>query len=258
MDEDLGPEIARGMRVPYDIDGVAGPELVYGVGLTALYFETPEGEPVRVTFERLDAFRACRGEYLPYEDDWSMEGAPTAVFIIENSRWLRERHAYEARYYQDCYEFGGNVDEMLTEYDHYLFQFHDEFVEATARGIWFEKHPMPLKAYELPEHHPLRDLPITSETGYFDVDGVNYQIRTNPNPMEEIRRGAFYCTQPLYHFASERDGFGSVWCRVDIRERRGVVRSYFRGGMGVVHRTVEGVVTLEQAQELAAAHMRKR
>ena len=30
---------------------------------------------------------------------------------------------------------------MLTEFDHYLFQFHDQFVEVIAAGIHFENHP---------------------------------------------------------------------------------------------------------------------
>src|SRR4051812_6175863 len=126
MNGERSEEWARGIEIPYEPDSVLGPEINYGAGPpTAVYYQTEEDDWVRVTFEKLDALRVCRGEYLPYPDDWEARSAVPSLYIVENSRWLRERHAYEARHYRTCYEFGGDVDEMLTEFDHYLLPFHD-------------------------------------------------------------------------------------------------------------------------------------
>jgi hypothetical protein len=46
---------------------------------------------------------------------------------------------YENKHYGKSHEFGGNVNEMLTDLKHYLFSFHDQFMEIIARGFWFEE-----------------------------------------------------------------------------------------------------------------------
>ncbi len=60
---------------------------------------------------------------------------------IENSAWLKERHKYESVNDGSSYEFGGNVDEMLSDFNHDIFSFPDQFIEVITRGIWFEKDP---------------------------------------------------------------------------------------------------------------------
>jgi hypothetical protein len=256
MSSEESHELARGIPVPYEWDRVLGPELVYGEGPTALYCLTEEDEHVRITFERLDAIRACRGEYLPYEDDWTGERYPQ-LFIVENSRWLRERYEYEARHYRDCYEFGGDVNEMLTDYDHYLFRFHDEFIEAVAAGLWFEKQANRFDGNTLPPDHPSQDLPSSATTDQFAVDDIICQIRTNSKPIEEIVQAAFYCSQPLYHFAMELDGSAKVSYRLDLRARGGITQSRLQGSMGTPLSTVPGRATLEQARELVEPLVRQ-
>jgi hypothetical protein len=263
MENQPQPESARGIKVPYEPDSVLSPEVIYRRNPPdAIYYVTSEGDPVRVTFEKLDAIRACRGEYLPYESDDSPESGYSSVFIVENSRWLRERHAYEALHYRSCYEFGGDVDEMLTDYDQYLFRFHDEFVEAIAAGIWFEKDPEPfpsdpLSGSSFPEGHPLADLPLAAVTERFVVESITCQVRTNPKPIETILQGAYYCSQSLYHFALELNGSAGVDYRLDIRERRRRVKSVLRHRFGAARATIDGVATLEQAKALLEPCIRR-
>lgn len=108
---------------------------------TAVYFEiTGTSSLGRITFEGLDAVKAARGTSLPYgtavprtADDW--------VFTVGKSPWLAERHQYEMQRYSTP---------LLETCQHYVFQFHDEFVEAIAEGIW------------LPPAHPGRSARLPS------------------------------------------------------------------------------------------------
>jgi hypothetical protein len=112
--------------------------VLYGEGPVVILYPAAEGEQwVRVTFEGLDSLRVCRGEYVPYEE---LPGKYSAVYLVENSAWLRERHAYEAEHYRGSYEFGGDVDELLTDFQHYLFKFHDQYVEVLARRCGSRHH----------------------------------------------------------------------------------------------------------------------
>jgi hypothetical protein len=251
-------EIARAIEIPFQPDLVLGPELVHqDLPTDALYYVTEQDEPVRVTFERKDAVRVCRGEYLPYEEGDPPGEGLFSLFIVDNSRWLRERHAYESRFYRDCYEWGGDVDEMLTDYDHYLLHFHDEFVEAIAAGIWFEKHPEPFAGDQLPAEHPLAPLPASAMTEPFQVGEVTWEVRTNPKSLEEIRWGACYCSQTLYEFRPDRDGSGRPDFRLDVRERRGIVRATVRNWFGTAQARTEGIPSLAQARALAEPHFRQ-
>jgi hypothetical protein len=256
MNNDQAPEIARAIPVPYEWDDGDGPELSYGLGPTALFAIAKAGEPIRITFMGLDAIRICRGEYLPYREDETEEQC-SLLFIVENSRWLRERYEYEARHYGDCYEFGGDVNEMLTDYDHYLFQFHDDFVEAIAAGIWFEKQATPFTNPALAPDHPARHLPLSTVTELYEVAGIRCQVRTNPKPIEEILRGAFYCSQPLYNFAPERDRFMDVEYSLRVRARRGISQSHLWGFASKPLATMLGVATLEQAKAMVEPFIRR-
>ena len=128
------PEFARGIRIPFHPDSVLSPELFYrSRPPSSIYYLTEADEPVRVTFEGLDAIRVCRGEYVPYPFDDSLKTGFSSLFIVDNSRWLRERHTYEARHYRGCYEFGGDVDEMLTTF------LHSTYEAAATTANWDRK-----------------------------------------------------------------------------------------------------------------------
>ena len=50
---------------------------------------------------------------------------------------------------------------MMTDFKHYLFSFHDQFIEVIARGFWFEKSETPLFGKKLMEGHPF--LPLSEK-----------------------------------------------------------------------------------------------
>ena len=128
----------HGIAVPVLADSVEGPTVAYGAGPASINFVTQDERWGRVTFEKLDSLRVSRGEYEPYPSDWK-EGDPVHwVSVVAPSPWLRERYGYEKRHYSQAYEFGGDVDEMLRDFSHYVFSFHDQFVEVLCAGIWFE------------------------------------------------------------------------------------------------------------------------
>jgi hypothetical protein len=132
---------ASPVEVPLTADSVGPPRLTYG-GLdlfsadggdqayTAVYFEVAaSGGLGRVTFEERDAVRASRGEHLPFDYDHAGFRHGDWVYVVGQSQWMRERHDYETRHY---------ATPLLETHRHYLFVFHDEFVEAIAAGIWLD------------------------------------------------------------------------------------------------------------------------
>lgn len=147
-------EVAKGIAIPVIADPVLGGEVFCGSELTGIYFDTIDDQYGRITFENLDSLKVCRGEVLPYETDWKERQSPSWVYRVENSLWQQERYSYEKKFYGTSYEFDGNVEEMRTDFGHYVFQFHDEFVEVIARGFWFEQDTNSLFKQELQEDHP--------------------------------------------------------------------------------------------------------
>ena len=212
--------LAHPLAVPLRADSVLSPRLVYGHvsplaadgdrSCDALYFPLPHGEGPgegRVTFEGLDAVRACRGEHMPYElavpftrGDW--------VYVISDSPWLSERHAYESRHYETP---------LIGSYRHYLFVFHDEFVEAIAQGLWFDR-PDPADPQSLPPDHPMARLdglvPAELRTS---PSGIAWELRCNPKSNSAIAQDSELCSQRLFQFNLVLDGrsseSASVWLR---------------------------------------------
>src|SRR5262245_32809635 len=112
-------------EVPFKADSVDSPVVHYGEPMTAIHFMTVDGRQVRITFERLDSLKVSRGEHEPFPYSADEPDEFHWVTTISNSAWLKERYEYEKRHYGKCYNFNGNVDEMLDEYAHYVFSFHD-------------------------------------------------------------------------------------------------------------------------------------
>jgi hypothetical protein len=249
-------QFARGMEVPFEPVTVLSPTVVYDEGPLELYclVDTEDGAVARITFEHPDSVKVCRGEFLPFPSE--DEPGRSFLHMVENSVWLRERHAYEAENYRGHYEWGGNVDEMLTDYHHYLLAFHDQFVEVIAKGIWFEQSSEPFQGNALPPDHPFADLPETATTERLVMDGITYQVRTNPKPLEEILWWARYCSQPLYHFALELDGSAKVVRRLDLREIQGLVHSLWRPSFHA-DEIIEGLVSLQEAKALIEPYVRE-
>lgn len=235
-------ELARGIVIPVIADAVLDAEVFYGSELTGIYFETEDEQYGRITFENLDSLKVCRGEVLPYETDWEVGQRPSWVFNVENSVWQQERYNYEKKVYGNSYEFGGNVEEMLTDFSHYVFQFHDQFVEAIARGFWCEQDSNSLFKRELQKGHPFLDLPDT-DAERFISHNLTCQVRRNPKSNEELISNAKFCSQKLMEFALEFDGKASVSNTLLLSYRNGKLISSLRGYFGRQVVEFDGVAT---------------
>ncbi len=245
-------QIARAMRVPFVADPVESPEVIYGEFESGIYFPTEDGRHGRVLFRGMDALRVCRGEYSPF-DEIGEEGVPSSwVYVVENSAWLIERHAYESGHYRDTYEFVGDVDEMLTDFSHYLFRFHDQFVEAIAAGIWFEAGDTSFKGTKPAVGHPFLRLPESTVTGHIDAHGMRCQVRTNPVSGDELIENARYCDYPVMDFVLELPdaihGKTITGFRLTARNRNRTVSSSLRGPLEGGVASFPGIAGLEQVR----------
>jgi hypothetical protein len=210
---------ARSVEVPLTADSVAPPRLVYG-GLNlapdadrdnayaAIYFAVAgNGQLGRVTFEGIDAVRAARGETLPYDispprtrEEW--------VFTVDESPWLAERHNYEMQRYSTS---------LTDTHQHYVFQFHDEFAEAIAEGIWIDIAD-PARPYATPARHPLAKLdPGLPHEQFQSASGIQWELRRATASDAELISASRLCSQRLYQLnlvLDERSREGaSIWLR---------------------------------------------
>ena len=217
-----GKTQAVALRVPYRADPIESPVVAYGEGPARIEFlQDDEASWGRVSFESLDSLRVCRGEHAPFDSSGILERPWPWVFVVENSQWLAERYAYESEHYRDAYNFGGDVDEMIRDFRHFVFTFHDQFVEAIAAGIWLESSPERLRSADLEPGHPLRELPDSAVSERFVESGITCQIRANPRPIEELIADARLCSQVLWAFAAELDGTATISWTVRVRTREG-------------------------------------
>jgi hypothetical protein len=173
-----------------------------------------------------------RGEYEPFPSAPGEEHSFHWVTTISNSVWLQERYEYEKKHYSNAYNFGGDVEEMLTHYDHYVFSFHDQFVEAIAAGIWFETDDSMLAERDLARDHPLRGLKDIEPSEKFEEAGITCQVRRNPLSEEELKGRALLCSQTVMEVAAELDGRVGVDWSVTLRSRNGACKAYLRDYFG--------------------------
>ncbi len=224
-------ELAKGIIIPVAADFVLSPDVLYSDELTGIYFQTEDEQYGRITFENLDALKICRGENLPFPDDFEAGHEYPWVYKIENSKWLKERFDYENGNYGSSYEFGCDVNEMLTDFSHYVFKFHDQFVEVIARGFWFEQDKTSLFKRELQVGHPFLSLPDSS-VEKFVSHNLTCQVRANSKPIEKLISDAKFCSQKLIEFALELDGKASVNNSLILSYRNGELISSLRGYLG--------------------------
>ena len=170
----------------------------------------------RVTFEGLDAVRGSRGEHLPYEvnryerGDW--------VYVLDGSLWLRERHDYELHHYSTP---------LLDTHRHYVFVFHDEFVEAVAEGIWFDIADRG-NPFDPLTPHPLAALTLDTPAERFtSADGLVWELRRSPRADNDLIHGSQYCSQRLFQFNLVLEGISKESASVWIRTINGKVISRF-------------------------------
>jgi hypothetical protein len=215
------------MQVPLTADSVAPPRLVYG-GLdplsadgrdqayAAIYFEVAGRDVLgRVTFEGLDAIRGSRGENLPYQTadqfkpgDW--------VFVVDRSAWLEERHRYEVSHY---------ATPLLDTHQHYLFQFHDEFIEAIAEGIWLD-HADRSDPFGPPTPHPLMPFGLDRPCERFiSASGIEWELRRSPRADSDLIYDSQYCSQRVFQLNLLLDGDNREAASIWIRTTNGVLVS---------------------------------
>lgn len=184
---------------------------------------------------------------MPYEHESSVYERGAWVFKIDNSKWLAERFKYENEHYGNSYQFNGDVNEMLTDFNHYLFSFHDQFVEVIAKGFWFEKNMESLFGRELTPGHPFLPLPQEGAE-ILMAHNLTCQVRSNKQPMNEIAANAKFCPQKLFEFALELDSRASVNHTVTLVSRQGKLISQLNGYFGNSEIEFEGIATLAQVR----------
>jgi hypothetical protein len=240
-------ELAKGIIIPVIADFVLSPDVLYSDELTGIYFQTEDKQFGRITFENLDALKICRGENLPFTDNWEEGQKYPWVYKVENSKWLQERFDYENENYGSSYEFGGNVNEMLTDFSHYVFKFHDQFVEVLARGFWYEKDKTSLFKRELQVGHPFLNLP-DSNIEKFVSHNLTCQIRTNSKSQDELVTDAKFCSQKLMEFALELDGKVTIDNSLILTYRNGKLISCLRGFFGKQIVEFDGIAKLTEVK----------
>lgn len=247
-------ELAIGIIIPVVADFVLGPEVLYGVENAGIYFQTEDEQYGRITFENLDAIKICRGENLPYTEDLKEGLEFPWIYKVENSNWQKERYNYEKTNYGSSYEFDGNVNEMLTDFSHFVFKFHDEFIEIISRGFWFEQDKTSLFKRELQVGHPFLNLP-ESNLEKFVSHNLTCQIRKNTKPQEKLISDAKFCSQKLLEFALEIDGEASVDNSLILSYRKGKLISTLRGYFGKEIIEFNGVANLEDVKPYIEKYM---
>jgi hypothetical protein len=232
VDKEAIMEIARGIDVPLRADSIERPEVRYRVGansatsMTCIVFTIADETNCvgRVTFEGFDSIRCCRGEYMPYKIDRVDKDHSEYpwVFEVDNSSWLKQRHEYENGHYKTP---------LLEEYIHYLFSFHDEFVELIAQGIWFEKVRHEQVNAAPSAEHPLMGLPESLPSEDFVIDGIHCLVRRNPLPPKEMIERSQLCSQILFQYFLTLDGQTKPSYAAKLRTIRGKPMTRLRGAL---------------------------
>lgn len=245
-------ESVKAIKVPVTADSVESPAVYYGNNvndITQICFQTHDEQFGRITFRNLDAIKVCRGEMMPYEYEWGTDDRETWVFKIENSKWLAERYNYEKVHYGSFHEFGGNADEMLTDFKHLLFSFHDQFVEVITRDFWFEKSENNLFRKPLQIEHPFNNLP-ENKVQLFEVAGVKYKAIFNPIPIEQLTENTQYSRQTLIEIAIECDGKYSIDKTLVIMQRQEKIISALREFSGRASFEKFGIATFDDIKPI--------
>lgn len=239
MADAIGP-----CRLTFGYLSVAGAdEVTRSSADDALFFETAEGSLGRVTFEGLDAIRASRGESAPYDDgnDFS-----SWVYNVLDSTWLAERHAYEWSNYETP---------LLETHQHYLFRFHDEFVEAIAEGIWVDTVPAS-DPFTVGTDHPGSTLPLVNVVDQGEAHGLSWQVRSTEVDQQTLVANSALCSQRLFEFSLSLDGEESVSASAFVRTRDGQTRTHLSRPWAGVVASAEGVAKPQDFAKEWAEHCR--
>ncbi|MCA5005214.1 hypothetical protein [Sphingobacterium bovistauri] len=234
------------IQIPVIADYVLSPIVIYNDEFTSINFETEDEAFGRITIQNLDAIKICRGELPPYHDPTEIEDyiPGTWVYKVENSDWLHERYHYEKEHYEQAYEWGNSVDEMLTDYTHYFFRFHDEFVEVITKGFWYEQAKESFVGKPLTKNHPF----LAIDNGFSDemtIGEKKYFFKHNPLAVEILENQAQFCQQKLIEvwLSLPKDDF--VEGSLRIKNTNGKTISFYQPTFGKAVFIKEGISTIE-------------
>jgi hypothetical protein len=243
-------EKAIGFLIPIENDYVESPNIVYSQSLTSICFPTDDEKHGRITFDNLDSLKVSRGEYIPFEDNWSEDEPYYWVYKIENSIWLKERYEYEKEHYEDSYGFGGDVNEMLTDFNHYIFKFHDEFIEVITKGFWYEKDENTLINKPLLKNHPI--LKLNNESTIININGIDCRVVKNELSLEQIKTNSEFHKQRLFEFYKEDSEIFTIY----ISQRNREIISCISGFFGKEIFTKKGIITIEEIRPFLETEIR--
>lgn len=239
----------RGLGDAFTPEVVEAPEIAFGKGGLIIDYLTQSDSWVRTVFDRMDSFRVARGEYPPYPRSETAESW-FPISVVRPSDWLTERHSYESRYYGQSYQFGGDVDEMLREFEHYLFEFHDEFVEVIAGGIHFEAHGDQPSGTEAAERPGWKWLPDSAHEERWQLSGIDCRLRMSQRSHADVIASSTLCDQVLFDLALDLDGRLQNTHRLCVRTREGRTVSRWRGSFGNAEKPFEGIPDIDDIRPL--------
>ncbi len=145
---------------------------------------------------------------------------------------------------------------MLTDFDHYLLQFHDEFVEVIAGGIWFELGDVPQAAGGWQPGHPKLGLGPEHVAESFAYKGVSCELRHSPHPLRALRQRALLCAQPVLASTLRLDGaVARAAFTLTIRERRGHTTCIWRNQLGAEMRRFDRIPSDDELRSGFTAYL---
>jgi hypothetical protein len=239
------------IKIPVIADYILSPIVSYGENFTSINFETQDEEFGRITFQNIDSIKICRGELPPYEDNSEFEIGDW-VYKVQDSEWLQERYHYEKKHYSQSYEWGNSVEEMLTDYTHYFFRFHDEFVEAIAKGFWFEQGIESYIGKSLSPNHPFLKID-NNYTDEFILGDKKYYFKFNTSDIKTLEHQSKYCQQTLIEVWLSIPNEECMDGSLKIKNINGNVISYYQPTFGKAEIIKNGLATIEDLKNYIKA-----
>lgn len=213
------------------------PRINYGldkekVKFVCIDYENSISEKLRITFEMFDSLNISRGEYLPY---YSENPNLRIINEVVNSDWLKKRDIYESKYYK-C--------SLLEDYSHYIFSFHDEFIEVIAQGFWIEKinDKDELKS----ENHPFNDLKINDKTKEIIINSRTCLLVENTLSIDTLIENSKFCSQKLFqYYIKYKDGTFEPDYYASVRTKNDkIITKFISNGWGPTLSIKEGAGTI--------------
>lgn len=116
---------------------------------------------------------------------------------------------------------------LLGTHGHYLFAFHDYFVEAIAEGIWLDIADR-ADPFAPPLDHSLAEFPLDTPAELStSANGLTWELRRSPHRLDELIDGSRFCSQRLFQYNLVLDETSRETASIWIRTINGVTTSRF-------------------------------